>query len=228
MDFYQTPAHACGYLPDRFSINIYADPNIEMCTDTYSWLIDHGFRRNGKFLYRPQCPTCKACVPTRVPVNSFKPNRSQQRTLQANQDLTLQMLSNEYLDEHFELYKEYLISRHADSPMGESNVNDYCEFILGSWSDTKLLEFRLEGKIICMAAFDVLPQGLSAVYTFYDANLAKRGLGTLAILKLIEQAREMNLPYLYLGYWIEECQKMSYKNNFKPTEGFINKKWKIL
>lgn len=228
MDFYQTPAHACGYLQDRFSVNIYADPNQEMSTETYSCLIDHGFRRNGKHLYRPQCPSCKACVPTRVQVNNFKPNRSQQRTLQANQDLTLQVLSNDYLDEHFDLYKNYLVSRHADSPMGESSVDDYCEFILGSWSETKFLEFRLDGKIICMAAFDVLPQGLSAVYTFYDAALSKRSLGTLAILKLIEQAKQMQMPYLYLGYWIESCKKMSYKNKFKPTEGLINKKWELL
>ena len=227
MDFYQTPAHACGYLPDRFSMNIYADPNLEMSTTTYAWLIDHGFRRNGKYLYRPQCPSCKACVPTRVPVNKFKPNRSQQRTLQTNQDLTLQLLSNEYSDEHFELYKEYLIARHADSPMGESGVNDYCEFILGSWSKTKLLEFRLQGKIICMAAFDELPQGLSAVYTFYNASFSKRGLGTLAILKLIQLAKQMDLPYVYLGYWIKACKKMSYKNNFKPTEGYINNKWEL-
>ena len=165
MDFYQTPAHACGYLPDRFSVNIYADPNQEMSTKTYSWLIDHGFRRNGKHLYRPQCPSCKACVPTRVMVNNFKANRSQQRTLQANLDLTLQVVSNDFQDEHFDLYKEYLVSRHADSPMGESSIEDYCEFILGSWSNTKLLEFRLAGEIICIAAFDELPQGLSAVYT---------------------------------------------------------------
>lgn len=228
MDFYQTPTHPCGYLPNRYSVNIFADPNQEISTQTYSWLIDNGFRRNGSHLYRPRCPDCNACVPTRVCVEEFKPNRSQKRALKLNQDLELCEVQNDFKQEHFDLYSKYLQSRHGDGPMSQSTRKDYEEFILGTWSETKLLEFRLDKKLISVAVFDVLPQGLSAVYTFFDTDHENRSLGTLAILQLIQHTKELKLPYLYLGYWIEESQKMSYKVNFKPVEGYVDKNWQQL
>ena len=228
MNFYQTSAHLCGYLSDRYSVNIFADPNKEMSIQTYSWLIDHGFRRNGAHLYRPQCPHCSACIPTRVCVGEFKPNRSQQRNLCTNNDIELQIVTKDFYQGHYDLYKQYLHARHTDSPMDESSIEDYREFILGTWSNTQFLEFRFDNKLICVAVFDVLPQGLSAVYSFYDANFNKRGLGTFAILKLIEETATRGLPYLYLGYWIKACNKMSYKSNFRPIEGYINKIWQNL
>ncbi|MGH1536840.1 MAG: arginyltransferase [Gammaproteobacteria bacterium] len=228
MDFYQTPIHPCGYLPYHYSVNIFADPNKEISTETYSWLIDYGFRRNGSHLYRPQCPDCNACVPTRVCVDEFKPNRSQKRVLKLNQDLELRKVQNIFQQEHFDLYTRYLKNRHSDGPMGQSTQNDYEEFILGTWSETYLLEFRLNEKLISVAVLDVLPQGLSAVYTFYDSEYEKRGLGNLAILQLIQLTKELKLPYLYLGYWIEASKKMNYKVNFKPIEGYIEKTWQLV
>lgn len=228
MDFYQTPVHQCGYLPDRYSVNIIADPNKELSSEIYSTLIDYGFRRNGKHLYRPQCPHCSACVPTRILINNFTPNRSQQRTIRVNQDLKIKLTGNNYLEEHFELYKKYLVIRHTDSPMSLSTVDDYKDFIIGTWSNTHFLEFRLDKKLICVAVFDPLPQGLSAVYSFYDPSFEKRSLGTYAILRLIEETRNRKLSMLYLGYWIKECNKMSYKINFKPIQGYINKSWQDL
>jgi len=192
MDFYQTPIHPCGYITNRYSVNIFADPNAELSTRTYSWLIDRGFRRNGSNLYKPHCPDCKACVPTRVAVNNFKLSRSQKRVLARNQDLNVQEIQKAFVQEHFDLYKCYLEDR---------------------------------TKLICVAVFDNLPQGLSAAYTFFDTAYQNRSLGTLAILKLIEHAKINNLEYVYLGYWIKECQKMSYKSNFRPVEGFIDKHW---
>jgi arginine-tRNA-protein transferase len=228
MDFYQTPIHPCGYLSDQYSLNIFADPNEEISTQTYSWLIDYGFRRNGSHLYRPQCPECSACVPTRVRVDEFKPNRSQKRSLKDNQDLEVVRVENSFKQEHFDLYTKYLQSRHINSPMSEPAQKDYEDFILGTWSETCLLEFRLDKKLISVAVFDALPQGLSAVYTFYDTAYNKRGLGTLAILQLIQRAKEIKLSYLYLGYWIEASQKMNYKANFKPIEGYLGKTWQTL
>jgi arginine-tRNA-protein transferase len=228
MDFYQTPIHPCGYLSDQYSLNIFADPNEKISTQTYSWLIDYGFRRNGNHLYRPQCPECSACVPTRVNVDEFKPNRSQKRALKDNQDLEISRVDNHFKQEHFDLYTKYLQSRHTDSPMSKPAQKDYEDFILGTWSETHLLEFRLDKKLISVAVFDVLPQGLSAVYTFYDTEYEKRGMGTLAILQLIQQTKDIKLPYLYLGYWIEASQKMNYKANFKPIEGYIGKSWQKL
>ena len=228
MDFYQTPAHSCGYLPDQYSVNIFADPNAELSTQTYSWLIDYGFRRNGIHLYRPQCPNCSACVPTRVCVDKFKPNRSQQRTLRLNEDLEIKIQTNGFYKQHYDLYKQYIHARHTDSPMSQSTEEDYRTFILGTWSNTQFLECYLDNKLICVAVFDALPQGLSAVYSFYDLSVSKRGVGTLAILKLIEEAAKQGLSYVYLGYWIEACNKMSYKNNFKPIEGYMNNTWQKL
>ncbi len=228
MDFYQTPIHPCGYLPDQYSLNIFADPNEEISTQTYSWLIDYGFRRNGSHLYRPKCPECTACVPTRVCVDEFKPNRSQKRALKRNQDIVIHKVQNKFTQEHFDLYTKYLQTRHNDGPMSQSTQSDYEEFILGTWSETYLLEFRLDKKLISVAVFDVLPQGLSAVYTFFDNEYGKRGLGTLAVLQLILRAKELKLPYLYLGYWIEASQKMNYKANFKPIEGHIGNHWQKL
>jgi len=228
MDFYQTPIHPCGYLANRYSVNIFADPNKKISTQTYSWLIDYGFRRNGSHLYRPQCPDCSACIPTRVDVNEFKPNRSQKRALKTNQDLEICCVENKFKQEHFNLYIKYLQNRHDDGPMSQSTQKDYEDFILGTWSKTSMLEFRLHEKLISVAVVDALPQGLSAVYTFYDNDYKKRGLGTLAILKLVERTKELKLPYLYLGYWIKESQKMSYKVNFMPVEGYVGKHWQKL
>ncbi len=225
MDFYQTPIHPCGYLENRYSVNIFADPNAELSTRTYSWLIDRGFRRNGSNLYKPHCPDCKACIPTRVAVNNFRLSRSQKRVLVRNQDLKVQETQKSFVQEHFDLYKCYLEDRHSDGPMTSSTQEDYKDFILGSWSDTRFLEFRLDEKLICVAVFDNLPQGLSAAYTYFNTAYQNRSLGTLAILKLIEHADINNLEYVYLGYWIKECQKMSYKSNFRPVEGFIAKQW---
>jgi arginine-tRNA-protein transferase len=167
-------------------------------------------------------------VPTRVRIDDFKLRRSQQRTLKLNQDLDIRKVQNNFKQEHFDLYLQYIQSRHDDSPMSQSTVNDYAEYILGTWAETQLLEFRLDSKLICVAVYDVLPQCLSAVYTFYDTAFEKRGLGTLAILQLIQRTKELQLPYLYLGYWIKACQKMSYKVNFKPIEGYIDKTWQIV
>ncbi len=228
MDFYLTPVHPCGYLADHYSVNIFADPNAKISTHTYSRLIDHGFRRNGVHLYRPQCPNCSACVPTRICVNNFKANRSQLRCLRLNTDIKIKHQDKNYNQEHYRLYKQYVHQRHTNGPMDESTKDDYKNFILGSWSDTRFLEFHLNEKLICVAVYDALPQGISAVYTFYDTNYSKRGLGTLAILKLIEEAANKNLSYVYLGYWINACNKMSYKKNFKPIEGYINRVWQLL
>ena len=140
----------------------------------------------------------------------------------------MRIVQNNFKQEHFDLYTKYLQSRHSDGPMSESTQKDYEEFILGTWSETSLLEFRLDKKLISVAVFDALPQGLSAVYTFFDTEYEKRGLGTLAILQLIKHTKELKLPYLYLGYWIEASQKMSYKVNFKPVEGYIDKNWQVL
>ncbi len=225
MDFYQTAIHPCSYLPDRYSVNILADPHAKTTNQTYSWLIDHGFRRNGQQLYRPHCPHCSACIPTRVRVNDFTPNRSQTRNLKSNQDLLLNVVLGKFTEEYFELYKHYLHTRHPDSPMDNSTQKDFEEFLLGSWSDTYFMEIRLQQKLICVAVFDEIEQGLSAVYTFYDNEYKKRGLGSFSILKLIELTLQKNLSYLYLGYWINECDKMSYKISYQPLQGYKNNKW---
>lgn len=228
MVFYQTIAHQCGYLPNRNSVNIIVDPKIEITTKIYGALVDCGFRRNGKNFYRPNCPQCDQCIATRINVKEFNPNRSQKRTLKLNQDVNTRITRACFKEEHFQLYKTYLEIRHSESPMSQSTIEDYKHFIIGNWFDTRFLEIHKSNKLICMVVFDVLPQGISAVYSFYNPNYKKRSLGTLAILKLIEETINNRLSYLYLGYWIQECDKMNYKIDFKPIQGYKNKVWQDL
>ena len=223
--FFQTPEHECNYLPDREASTVFVDPSAELNGIIYSQLALIGFRRSGRYLYRPRCKTCNACIPIRISTNDFKPNRSQRRVLSNNQDLTVTLCDKEFQDEHFELYTRYLRSRHPGGGMDETTPEKYKGFLTCEWLDTRFIEFRLQGKLICVAATDFMHDGISALYTFYDPEMDKRSLGTFAILWQIDAAKRFNKSWLYLGYWIEESTKMSYKTRFKPYELFINGQW---
>lgn len=226
--FYLTPPDQCSYLLEREAVNLFADPRIRMSTSLYGRLIDHGFRRSGNHVYRPQCPNCKACVPTRIPVARFKPKRSQRRNLQLNSDLEIKLLAPRYRQEHFELYRAYQNTRHTGGGMDNPDPMDYRNFLICDWADSLFIEFRLHEQLLAVAVSDVLPRGLSAVYTFFDTRVSRRGLGTYAILWQIEEARRRRLNHVYLGYWIAEHEKMSYKTRFRPIEVFTHGEWATL
>ena len=225
IQLYLTTEHPCSYLPDRMAANIVPDPNLALDMPIYSHLLKLGYRRSGDFIYRPHCKGCEECRPCRIPVAQFSPRRNQQRCLKTNQDLTLNMVKAGYSEEYFELYRDYLNARHGDGSMSNPSPDDFKQFLYSTWSNTYFLEARKNGCLLAVAVTDVTPSGLSAVYTYFDPNESRRGLGNFCILQQIQQARRMQLEHLYMGYWIKDCHKMQYKTNFLPIELFINNAW---
>ena len=223
--------HECGYLPDEIATTIFVDPKAVISNSIYSLLAQQGFRRSGDLIYRPQCQECDACVPVRIPVETFKPNRSQRRIWQRNRDLTTTHLEAGFRQEHFELYRKYQSARHAGGSMDTDDPSQYGDFLFGKVGNTRLLEMRLaenhkeKGALLAVAVIDQLEDGFSAVYTFFDPAESRRALGVYAILLEIELARSEGLPYLYLGYYIAESEKMNYKLNYQPLRAFRNRAW---
>lgn len=228
LSFYATPTHDCSYLADRQAITLFADPSAELDNHIYSKLSQFGFRRSGKHIYRPSCPTCSACIPVRIPVNEFRPKRSHKRIWNMNRDIEVNMLGAEYRQDQHDLYNRYIQARHPEGGMNDPDPDKYMEFLTSEWSVTRFLEFRLQGQLLAVAVIDQLEDGFSAVYTFFDPEQTKRSLGTLGILWSIEFTREVKLEWLYLGYWIEECPKMSYKSRFQPLQQFVQGQWEYL
>lgn len=225
LQLYITTESPCSYFSDRVSRSLVPDPEIALNMPIYNQLIQHGFRRSGGHSYRPHCKNCQACVSCRVPVNLFKHNRSQQRCIKKNNDIDLLIADAGFTEEYFELYRRYLNSRHIDGSMANPAKNDFKQFLYSDWSDTQFIELRLSGELIAVAVTDITCDGLSAVYSFFNPELGKRSLGTYCVLKQIEYAKQLKLDYVYLGYWIENHEKMHYKNNFKPLQLYIDGQW---
>jgi len=215
---FQTLPHACGYFAERTAQNLVIDPASPHLAHIYEAALAKGYRRAGGHVYRPHCRGCRACIAARVPVALFRPDRSQRRCLERNRDLELVVAAASYRDDYFELYRRYLDARHAGGGMDDPDAEDFERFLYTPWSPTRFVELRLRERLLAVAVTDFAPNGLSAVYTFYDPSEAARGLGTYAILRQIELARERALPHVYLGFWIEDHPKMGYKARFRPLE----------
>lgn len=225
LQLYVTAETPCSYYDDRMSRNLVPDPEIKLNMPIFNSLIQHGFRRSGKYSYRPYCNNCKACVACRIPVSEHINNRSQQRCLKKNRDVELGVAEATYKEEYFSLYSRYLNSRHADGSMANPDREDFKQFLYCNWSDTRFFELRLSGTLIAVAVTDFLSDGLSAVYSFFEPELDKYSLGTLCILKQIEYAREHDMEHVYLGYWIEDHPKMHYKINYRNIELYQDERW---
>lgn len=224
---YSTHEHPCSYLDGRAATTVFVDPSLELDAQVYSELSDYGFRRSGGHIYRPHCLTCQACIPVRLPVECFVPSRAQKRCLKRNADLYTQECLTINTDEHYQLYQEYIETRHADGDMYPPSREQYEEFLSSQWGVTRYIEMRLAANdaLIAVAVCDRLDQGLSAIYTFFDPTQGYRSLGVFAVLVQIKQAQTLGLPFVYLGYWIRQCQKMSYKTQYRPLEMFIDNRW---
>jgi arginyl-tRNA--protein-N-Asp/Glu arginylyltransferase len=228
LQFYLTAPYPCSYLPDHVARSQVAAPSSLIDTGVYSELVRLGFRRSGQHVYRPRCDSCRACVASRLPVAEFEPNRTQRRCLSRNADLRLRLLPLAFDESHYRLYRRYQAARHAGGGMDQDDREQFRGFLLQSRVDSVLAEFSLEGEVVMVALIDKLIDGLSAVYTFFDPALDKRSLGTFGVLTQINLAREIGLPYVYLGYWIEACGKMAYKRSYQPLEGLLDGRWQRL
>jgi len=232
LQFYVTTPYKCGYLPNRLAQSLIAAPHHLIDTEIYSSLVQQGFRRSGKFAYRPHCENCRACVPVRIVLDQFKPNRNQSRAFKKHANLSVRILPLAYHQNHFELYANYQSLRHAsDEAFNKNNTLDdeeqFRQFLCQSNVETLLVEFRDEKhKIKIVSVADIVRDGISAVYTFYDASDVKSSYGIHSIMWLIDWAKSLGLPYLYLGYWIKDSQKMAYKEQFQPQEKLIQEVWK--
>jgi arginine-tRNA-protein transferase len=210
-------SHACGYLPQRSARSAFVDPSYPLNSTLYGALLEQGFRRSGNYAYRPMCLLCRSCLSVRIVVQDFHPDRSQRRCLRTNADVSLH-LKTRLGEEHYALYRRYLQARHVGGGMDPEDAEAFREFLGCGWGHTGFWEFRREGELLAVAVVDQVPQGYSAVYTFFAPEQPARGLGTFAILKQVEQARLQGLPYVYLGYWVPTSEKMDYKKRFQPLE----------
>jgi arginine-tRNA-protein transferase len=231
LQFYVTTGYACGYLPNKMAQSLIAAPQHLVDAKVYSGLIQQGFRRSGKFSYRPHCENCQECIAVRIILDQFSLNRSQKRAFKQHQNLSTTILPVGFHEEHYTLYASYQRARHSDEKIQaetesqETDIEQYQSFLCQSNVESVIVEFRDNSQLKMVSVIDIVRDGISAVYTFYDTTDTTSSYGTYNVLWQTLWARELGLPYLYLGYWIKDSKKMAYKQNFKPLEKLIDGEW---
>lgn len=226
VNFYVTAPYPCSYLPGNMARSQVVIGRVGAHDGLYDGLLQQGFRRSGASIYRPHCDQCQACVPVRLRVADFQPNRTQRRVWRRHEDIRVSLLKPEFDTAHFELYRRYQASRHAGGGMDNDDREQYTDFLLTSEVDTRLAVFHRHHALYMVSLIDVVVDGLSAVYTFFDPEAERDSPGVLNVLWQIDLARQLGVPYLYLGYWIAESRKMTYKQQYQPLEGLLGGEWR--
>lgn len=230
--FYLTNPSPCPYLPDRVERKVFTNLDVDEAEDLHELLSHNGFRRSQSIVYRPACPSCSLCRPTRVPVDDFTPSKRWRRVKNKNRGLVRTPSPPHASREQYELLKTYLDSRHAEGGMADMSLRDYVSMVEGSPVPSVIFEYRDgpedDAPLIAAAIADVLRDGLSMVYSFFNPAFSDRSLGNYIILDHIDHARELGLPYVYLGYWVSGSQKMGYKANFRPLEVLDGDTWRAI
>jgi len=230
LQFYVSNGYSCGYLPNKMAQSLIASPQHLVNSPVYSQLIRQGFRRSGQYAYRPHCENCQSCIPVRVVLDAFTHSRNQKRILKKYQHLKIRTLPLGFHEEHFALYQQYQRTRHAPPVNSKDqedhdSVESYQNFLCVSEVESVLIEFRENETLKMVSIVDIVQDGISAVYTFYDTQNKKDSFGIYNVLWQANWGQQLSKPYLYLGYWIADCHKMNYKKRFQPQESFTNGSW---
>ncbi len=223
-----TEQQPCSYLDKRNAQSAFIHPSFSINTTIYSQLIEQGFRRSGSEVYTPHCPTCSKCIPTRLIAKQFIANRNQKRCLKKNLATQATVKPAVFDQTHYDMYMRYQKHRHMDGEMANSTEQDYINFLSSSWCNTLFVEFSINDELAAVAIVDMLDNALSAVYTFFEPKYSQYSLGTYAVLWQIEHAKKLDLEFVYMGFWIQECRKMSYKTQYQPIQVYINNEWQTL
>ena len=228
--FYLTEAQPCPYLPQRMERKVFTPLRGNRAADLNDTLSVNGFRRSQNVAYRPQCPGCNACVATRIVATEFQPSRSDKRTLKRNKNLRRVVRPSMATEEHYQLFRKYLSSRHSEGAMAEMDALDFASMVEDSTVRTQVVEYHEiadggEPQLVAACLTDVMADGVSLVYSFFDPDRQRDSLGNFIILDHVDLATALGLSYVYLGYWVDGCQKMAYKTRFSPAETLIGSKW---
>ena len=226
IQLFLTEEDQCSYLEDRKQRMLLVDPSHSLDNSLATYFSNHGFRRSGNMTYRPKCNTCQQCVSVRVPAREYSPSKSQRRVIKKNVQVNSRLEPMDNALDYFDLYYLYQKSRHPDGTMCDSSTEKYLSFINSDYTNTGLLVRRMNNTVVSVTVLDLFHDGLSLLYTFFDPDQSHLSPGKAAIIDCISYCKNNNLPYVYLGFWIEESKKMNYKTEFQPLEGYYQTEWK--
>lgn len=217
--------HPCGYLETKIAQSLFVHPSYSITTSTYAHLLEQGFRRSGEEVYAPHCSHCSACIPARLPLKKFKPSKSQRRCMRKNIETQVNIKPAIFEQAHYDMYLRYQAIRHLEGSMINTSPENYFSFLSSSWCNTQFVEFSIHNELAGIAIIDQFDEAWSAVYTFFEPKFSDYSLGVYAILWQIQQANIQQKEYLYLGFWLKDCPKMSYKTCYQPIQLLIDKQW---
>ena len=217
--------HPCGYLETKIAQSLFVHPSYSITTSTYAHLLEQGFRRSGEEVYAPHCSHCSACIPARLPLKKFKPSKSQRRCMRKNIETQVNIKPAIFEQAHYDMYLRYQAIRHPEGSMINTSPENYFSFLSSSWCNTQFVEFSIHNELAGIAIIDEFDEAWSAVYTFFEPKFSDYSLGVYAILWQIQQANLQQKEYLYLGFWLKDCTKMSYKTCYQPIQLLIDKQW---